>query len=255
MTHPVTPPWNKRLAEAEMWKERLRAADPVAREPRRAFDVGEGLRRLAAEAGYVRPAPARQFTTAGARRQLDLIAHWIVTEAGAADHVEELAALIGDDGSGKPIPDDFTEWQPVDVHGIHVFACVLYLADHPESAAFWWQLAAGAEHTGAAYCLHLRHRSQGETREAAFWKRQMSTMRDRTQHWFDGTPNDYTRDLVVAVESFTAYYARHRAPQPILTHRLQKRYEDIADRHDEDGLVCRPDIRLPDRIQEFTSAP
>jgi hypothetical protein len=64
---------------------------------------------------------------------------------------------------------------------------------------FWWQIAAGAEHTGAAYCLHLHHLSQGEIREAALWKRQMSAMRDRTaQQWFDGPPNDYTRDLVGA---------------------------------------------------------
>ncbi|MFJ8502236.1 hypothetical protein ACIRDS_32725, partial [Streptomyces sp. NPDC093992] len=32
--------------------------------------------------------------------ELDLISRWTVTEAGAADHVEELAAVIGDDGTG-----------------------------------------------------------------------------------------------------------------------------------------------------------
>ncbi|MFD9132837.1 hypothetical protein ACFVZA_10440 [Streptomyces bottropensis] len=245
---------NKRLANAETtWTERLREADPVVREPRRAFDVGEGLRRLAADAGYVPSAPARAAGS-DARRRLDLISRWTVTEAGAADHVEELAAVIGHDGTGKPTPDSFTEWMPVDVHGIHVFACVLHLADHPESAVFWWQIAAGAEHTGAAYCLHLRHLSQGEIREAALWKRQMSAMRDRTaQQWFDGPPNDYTRDLVGAVDAFTAYCARHREPTPIPTRHLQERYEALADRHDEDGLVCRPDSRLPHRIQELTT--
>ncbi|MEU9671085.1 hypothetical protein AB0E25_37115 [Streptomyces bobili] len=51
-------PGNKRPADAETtWTERLREADPVVREPRRAFDVGEGLRRLAADAGYVPSAP------------------------------------------------------------------------------------------------------------------------------------------------------------------------------------------------------
>ncbi|WP_324790417.1 hypothetical protein [Streptomyces sp. H51] len=245
---------NKRPAEAETtWAERLREADPVVREPRRPFDVAEGLRRLASDAGYAPTAPARP-AGAGARRQMDLISRWTVTEAGAADHVEELAAVIGDDGTGRPNWDDFTEWTPLDVHGIHVFACILHLAHHPESAVFWWQIAAGAEHTGAAYCLHLHHLSQGEIREAALWKRQMSAMRDRTaQQWFDGPPNDYTRDLVGAVKAFTAYCARHREPAPIPTRHLQKRYEALADRHDEDGLVCRPDSRLPDRIQELTT--
>ncbi|AEY94297.1 hypothetical protein SHJG_p1166 (plasmid) [Streptomyces hygroscopicus subsp. jinggangensis 5008] len=250
----MTSSWNRRLAEAETtWSQRLAEAGPVVRESRRPFDVAEGLRRLAADAGYVRRAPASS-SGARARRQLDLISWWIVTEAGAASHVEELAALIGHDGTGKPTPDDFTGWLPIDIHGIQVFACVLHLANHPESAVFWWQLAAGAEHTGAAYCLHLRHLSQGEIREAALWKRQMAVMRDRTsQQWFDGPANDYTRDLVGAVEAFAACYTRHRAPRPIPTRHLHQRYESLADRHDEDGLVCRPDSRLPDRIQELTA--
>ncbi|GGR77512.1 hypothetical protein GCM10010269_15970 [Streptomyces humidus] len=62
-------------------------------------------------------------------------------------------------------------------------------------------------------------------------------MRDRTsQQWFDGPPNDYTRDLVGAVDAFTASCARHREPAPIPTHHLQQRYEALADRHDEVGL-------------------
>ncbi|MFD8609563.1 hypothetical protein [Streptomyces sp. NPDC059631] len=250
----MTPLPNKRLADVETtWTARLREADPVVREPRRPFDVGEGLRRLAADAGYVRPAPSRP-ADARARRQLDVISRWSVTEAGAADHADHLTALIGDDGTGKPAPESFTEWTPVDVHGIHVFACILHLADHPESAVFWWQIAAGAEHTGAAYCLHLRHLSQGEIREAALWKRQMSAMREGApQRWFDGPPTGYTRDLVCAVDAFVAYCARHRNPTPIPTRRLRKRYEALADRHDEDGLVCRPDRLLPDRIQELTT--
>ncbi|MER7057625.1 hypothetical protein [Streptomyces sp. NPDC000351] len=251
----MTSSWTERPVEAETaWAERLREADPVVREPRRPFDVGEGLRRLAAEGGYAPSGPVRP-AGADARRQLDLLARWTVTEAGAADHVEELASVIGHDGTGKPTFDDFTEWMPVDIHGIHVFACLLHLADHPESAVFWWQIAAGAEHTGAAYCLHLRHLSQGEIREAAQWKRQMSAMRDRTAHqWFDGPPDDYTRDLVGAVHAFATYCARHRDPAPIPVRHLQKRYEALADRHGEDGLVCRPDSLLPDRIQELAAS-
>ncbi|MEU9272460.1 hypothetical protein AB0E04_44765 [Streptomyces sp. NPDC048251] len=249
----MTPQWGKRLAEADTtWRQRLADADPTHREARRSFDVGAGLRRLAEDAGYIRCVPPEPADS-DARLRLDLISRWTVTEAGAAEHVDQLAALIGDDGTGEPSPDAFTEWLPVDIQGIHVFACVLHLANHPESAVFWWQIAAGAEHSGAAYCLHLRHLSQGEIREAAFWKRQMSILRDRcAPQWFDGSSIAYTRDLVGAVESFAAYSTRHRQPLSVPTLRLQQQFEALADRHDGDGLVCRPDNGLPDRIQELT---
>ncbi|MBL1093138.1 MULTISPECIES: hypothetical protein [Streptomyces] len=45
--------------------------------------------------------------------------------------------------------------EDLDVDGAQVFACMLSLADHPESAQFWWQFAAGAGNRAAAYCLHL----------------------------------------------------------------------------------------------------
>ncbi|MFD3505394.1 hypothetical protein ACFWWR_46165, partial [Streptomyces sp. NPDC058678] len=97
------------------WHQRLAEADLSVREARRPFDVAAGLRRLAEEAGYVQP--TSEPSSSRARHQLDLIARWTVTEAGAADHVEELAALIGDDGTGELTPDAFTGWTTVDIHG------------------------------------------------------------------------------------------------------------------------------------------
>ncbi|WP_030343116.1 hypothetical protein [Streptomyces sp. NRRL S-1022] len=68
--------------------------------------------------------------------------------------------------------------RPRAIGGIHVFACSLHLANHPESARFWWGFAAGAGHGAAAYCLHLQHLlpsasaqhlTNGELREADVW--------------------------------------------------------------------------------------
>ncbi|MFD6750935.1 hypothetical protein ACFWDC_38360, partial [Streptomyces anthocyanicus] len=57
----------------------------------------------------------------------------------------------------------------LDVDGALVLAYLLHLTGHPESAQFWWQLAAGAGHREAAYCLHLHHLALGEAREAWHW--------------------------------------------------------------------------------------
>ncbi|MFJ3233735.1 hypothetical protein [Streptomyces sp. NPDC086787] len=235
-----------------IWHQRLAEADISAREPRRPFDVAAGLRRLAQEAGYLAPTAAEPRGS-HARHQLDLIAHLVVTQAGAADHVEELAALIGDDGSGEFAPSDFEGWtDAVDIHGVHVFACMLFLANHPESALFWWQFAAGAAHPGAAYCLHLHHLSMGEMREAAFWKDQMSSLRDVPEE-FDGSSEEFTEELIGGLESFACYRVRNCAARPAPAHGLEERFERLAHRQDDGGLVCRPDRELPDQIQELAA--
>ncbi|MFF4174128.1 hypothetical protein [Streptomyces sp. NPDC001744] len=90
-----------------------------------------------------------------------------VTQAGAAVHVEELTALLGADGDGNGDIARFEGWtKGVDIEGVQVFACMLYLAHHPESARFWWRFAAGAGSSKAAYCLYLDHLAPGDDREA-----------------------------------------------------------------------------------------
>ncbi|MGW4904459.1 hypothetical protein ACWEO9_03915 [Streptomyces albidoflavus] len=56
-----------------------------------------------------------------------------------------------------------------------VLACVLQLADTDDAARFWWQYAAGAGQSAAAYCLYLHHLSLGETDTARWWHSQMDT--------------------------------------------------------------------------------
>lgn len=218
------------------WQRRLAEADISAREQRRPFDVADGLRRLAEEAGYVKPAPVEPRSLL-ARHRLNQIAHWTVTQAGAAGHVEELTAVLGEsDGSPEP----FNGWADIDTHGVHVFACTLYLANHPESAAFWWMFAAGAGHPAAAYSLHLLHLTAGEMREAAFWKKQIAA------------PHS-TEGLINGLEAYSRYSTRHpRHPVTPTTEleQLMKMHERF-EHHQNEGIVTRPDKQLPGQIDEL----
>ncbi|MEU1668582.1 hypothetical protein ABZ547_34375, partial [Streptomyces sparsogenes] len=128
------------------------AAPPVSEHR---FDVAAGLRRLAREAGYILPGPEVQRAPQ-AGQMLSAVARWWLTRPRAAAHVDRLVAELDED---CPAPYDTTT--PLDVHGAQIFACLLHLTGHPESAQFWWELAAGAEVRGAAYCLHLHHISRG----------------------------------------------------------------------------------------------
>ncbi|MER5853355.1 hypothetical protein ABT126_42190 [Streptomyces sp. NPDC002012] len=215
----------------------LADAGQAAHEPRRAFDVAAGLRRLARDAGYT-AAPPDPFIPplAHAHHQLVVVSRWCLTHSGAAVHIERLAAELGEDASSEvraPLKD-------LDVDGAQVFACMLYLADHPESALFWWQLAAGAGHGVAAYCLYLRHLGLGEAREAKHWLQQL-------QRPSDG-PDD---EFMTGLDRFTLYIRRHGSPNPVSTGGIEAEIERLADTSDTGGLVCRPDQQLADRLHEL----
>ncbi|MFD9796927.1 hypothetical protein ACFWXK_38970 [Streptomyces sp. NPDC059070] len=50
-----------------------------------------------------------------------------------------------------------------------VLACVLQLTDTNDGARFWWEYAAGAGQSAAAYCLYLHHLALGEQEAASWW--------------------------------------------------------------------------------------
>ncbi|MEU0442042.1 hypothetical protein ABZ202_20150 [Streptomyces sp. NPDC006186] len=50
-----------------------------------------------------------------------------------------------------------------------LLGCALHLAGVADGARFWWQYAAGAGHSPAAYCLSLHHHARGEEHAGAFW--------------------------------------------------------------------------------------
>jgi hypothetical protein len=139
---------------------RLRAQQP-------AFDVIAGLHRLARDAGYI-PVTDTVPSVSRALRDLEEFVSWSLDQSGAAIHVERLAVAIGEPPYKLLTRDQDT--QEVDLDGAHVFACMLYVAGHPESAQFWWRFTAGAGNSASAFCLHLLHHGRGETAEAEHWR-------------------------------------------------------------------------------------
>ncbi|MGW3077835.1 hypothetical protein [Kitasatospora sp. NPDC001132] len=57
----------------------------------------------------------------------------------------------------------------IEIEGARVFGCLLHLAGHPVSAAFWWRIAAGAGDQRAAFALYLQHLGVGELDQAQWW--------------------------------------------------------------------------------------
>ncbi|MFI8917164.1 hypothetical protein ACIGW4_36920 [Streptomyces sp. NPDC053513] len=229
------------------WEERLAGASIC--EPRRPFNAADGLRRLARDAGYLPPPPVTELPeSTQARSRLEAVASWGVTQAGAAAHMKKLTDIMD-----APDP-AFTTWADgdLDIVGLFVFACSLYLAQHPESARFWWQAAAGAGHAVAAYCLHLQHLVDGELARAEHWWRQINV--NLTDRQGPGLDDDEQTALLEALERFARYSARTGSHRPVPVGGLQKEFERLADVHDDDGLLCRPDHHLAKRLRELTSS-
>ncbi|EST31658.1 hypothetical protein [Streptomyces niveus] len=215
-------------------------------EPRRPFDVPDALRRLAHDAGYTLP-PVHVPAVSRARHRLTVVARWQLSQPGAAFHLENLTAELGDERNAMQRRNAELAWDcdpaelELDIEGAQVFACMLYLADHPESAQFWWQFAAGAGNRAAAYCLYLRHLSLGETREATHWLHQL-------QWVFDDGPSD---DFLEALETFAGYVGRHGSAATVPTGGLEADVERLADSGDTGGLVCRPTRQLAARLHHL----
>jgi hypothetical protein len=204
--------------------------------PRDRFDVGAALRRLATEAAAATAKPHPDTVRAAeAGQRLSVVCRWILNRPDAADHVDRLAQ--------EPSPADEGH---VEVDGALVFACLLHLTDHRESAQFWWQLAAGAGHRAAAYCLHLHHLSLGETREARHWLHEVT----------DGVLDSEAPDsaFLTTLEAVATYVRRtgsSRASAP--TGGLEMEVDRLATIGAGSCIIVqRPDRRLADRLHDFT---
>ncbi|MET9810850.1 hypothetical protein [Streptomyces halstedii] len=234
-----TTPWERLLAKAGQT------------ESRRHFDVGAGLRRLAHDNGSPLAA-ARASTGPNARRRLGAWAQCVVSHPGAAAHVDRLTALLGRSENEEYFT-EFDGWTgSVDIEGVQAFACTLYLAQHPESARFWWRFAAGAGHNSAAYCLYLDHLGLGEEREARFWKKQVTTT---LFHPSPSHPDPDPEEFIRALDFLTGYFVRNPTSRSVTTTgRLEADVERVVDRF-TDGLVCRPDARIADHIHALAGRP
>nr|WTB12166.1 hypothetical protein OG546_50325 [Streptomyces antimycoticus] len=221
----------------------LADAAPSVREHH--FDVAAGLRRLAREAGYTLPGLETQRAPEAGQR-LKAVARWWLTSPQAAAHVDQLVTEL-DENAPSPLLHGAA---PVDVHGVQVFACLLHLTGHPESAQFWWELAASADVRGAAYCLHLHHLSRGEEREAAHWLLQAKRERDQ-----DAGGDGNSEDIDVLddrfFKTFEHYVRHHDAATAAPTADLDAEVDRLA--REDDGLVGRPDQQLAERLHAFAS--
>ncbi|MEV5281390.1 hypothetical protein [Streptomyces sp. NPDC051994] len=215
--------------------EELLADAAVATTSPPAFDVGAALRRLAADAAQAAPAPD-MVRAAQAAQRLSVVSRWILNGPGAALHVDRLA---------QDPQTTLVEEDQLDVQGAAVFACLLYLTGHPESAQFWWQLAAGAGYRAAAYCLHLHHLALGEAREAAHWRHQiMNSMVGA---------DDLDEEFLDRLEAVARYVRHNGSEASPPTGSLEMEVDRLAELGTGSCIIVRrPDRRLADRLRDFT---
>ncbi|MFG3545403.1 hypothetical protein [Streptomyces clavifer] len=215
---------------ADTVEEILAKTGEALRARRRPFDEATGLRRLAREAAL--PKSCEAPLVMRARRQLSVMARLYLKGPGAPQHVEELAACLGDDGEGNLHP----PFEDLDIEGAQLFGCMLHLAGHAQSAQFWWELAAGAGHLGAAYCLYLHHTGQGARTEAMHWVDQLHLQ-----------AIDLDKEFLLGAARFTRWMHEHRPPaaHPDLLEEVVR----LAVHHsDEQTLVWRPERQIADRL-------
>ncbi|MFB8040257.1 hypothetical protein ACFC8F_03020 [Streptomyces hydrogenans] len=207
------------------------AAVPVTGTPR--FDVGAALRRLATDAERRSVLPSAHLADAArAGRQLSTVCRWAINAPGAPGDISRLA-----DAPARGTAGEFDE------DGAAVFACLLFLTGHPESAQFWWQLSAGAGNRIAAYCLHLRHLALGEHREAAHWRHEVTAPGPG-----GGGIDETLLDCLGAVASYVRKNGSTSSAPP--TGQLEMEVDRLAD---SEGISGPPDRRLVERLREFTT--
>lgn len=199
------------------------------------FDVAAALRRLAADAS--RRTPTAEIVRAQqAGQRLEVVCRWVLNEPDAAVHVDKIA-----EG-----PDRGPLTAEMDVDGALVFACLLYLTGHKESAQFWWQLAAGAGSRAAAYCLHLHHLCLGESKRAWHWFHQL------THSMADTAPPDAA--FLEGLEIFARYVRDNGSRALAPSGRLESEVDRLAARTPGCSvIVARPDRQLVARLEEFTA--
>ncbi|UNO43528.1 hypothetical protein [Streptomyces sp. MST-110588] len=196
------------------------------------FDVAGALRRLATDAAQASP-PPDMARAAQAGQRLAVVSRWILNEPDAAVHVDRLATDTVGTERGE---------EHLDVEGALVFACLLYLTGHPESAQFWWQLAAGAGQRAAAYCLHLHHLALGESREAQHW------LHEVTHSVVDSDAPDEA--FLACLETVALYVRRNGSAATPPTGGLEMEIDRLAT--DNHCIIVRgPDRRLADRLHDL----
>ncbi|MEV6670009.1 hypothetical protein [Streptomyces sp. NPDC051162] len=160
----------------------------------------------------------------------------------------------------------------IEPDGALAFACLLYLADRHDGAAFWWRFAAGAGAATAAYCLYLHHLQRSERGSAQWWLVQATDLHRQGGAWILGepparTPGDTPPSRYGVVESAAPRLPWEPKPQRTLTAAAEERWHGGVSPHltaavrrletDSDadyGLVPRPDPVLAAELEDCVSA-
>ncbi|MFE0457806.1 hypothetical protein ACFW1A_00930 [Kitasatospora sp. NPDC058965] len=145
-----------------------RIAAKVAARKAAAAGVGESDRAPAAPA----TGAARQAFHAQAEQDLRNLATLLINETAGPELIQRLVDITETINPAQQLLID------VDADGATIFAALLYLADHPRNAQFWFQFAAGSGDGTAAYCLYLHHIALGELRAAEHWFHQAGLLQD-----------------------------------------------------------------------------
>ncbi|EGE39645.1 hypothetical protein GTY83_01205 [Streptomyces sp. SID4928] len=124
-----------------------------------------------------------------------------------------------------------------------ILACVLQLTDTEDAARFWWQYAAGAGQSAAAYCLHLHHLARGEEDTARFWHDQM----DHTPHPAPAPAPDHGERLDTAPAATMLRVLHHLARQtpPRPSSATVTSLMDYMPTATAVGYLREPDMELP----------
>ncbi|MET9414023.1 hypothetical protein ABZY03_07485 [Streptomyces klenkii] len=209
----------------------------------RDFDEAAGLRRLAAEAGQ--PGGVGELAqTRRARQGLGVVCRWILNGPDVAAQVRRLAQALA---VQDPRPaHDLLALDRIDIEGALVFACLLCLTGHCESAQVWWELAAGAGLRAAAYCLHLHHAGRGELREAEHWLEQAEAPPEG-----DPSPPP-VHGFFQLLARFTQYAGRHGGSAGEPAESLKGAVERLVPAAGC-GIVSRPDEELADELLQLTA--
>ncbi|MFI1608011.1 hypothetical protein ACH4YN_38880 [Streptomyces griseofuscus] len=143
----------------------------------------------------------------------------------AADDLVSLCELVIQRPDAKEHLMTFVE-TPGESQGALVFACLLQLCGKVRNARFWWQFAAGAGSTTAAYCLFLDGLLLNRTEEAV--------------HCYESLGG---ADFVQAQEDYWP-------PRPGLSTDLPKELHDHIEQvsHEDFGVIALPGPGLPANV-------
>ncbi|MFF2123435.1 hypothetical protein ACFVXH_39525 [Kitasatospora sp. NPDC058184] len=147
----------------------------------------------------------------------------------------------------------FDSWVDADIEieGARIFGCLLHLAGHPVSAAFWWRIAAGAGDQRAAFALYLQHLGAGELDEAQWWLAQACQAADG-HGAAPGLPPmpGYYRTLPTVMGPWRT--AENSKPAASLAREVGRLVEDNDEAGaDIDGIARRPGPGLASRLEEL----